>query len=126
MDLLLDTHVFLWWDASDRQLGAACSAAIADPANRIFVSAASIWEIAIKQRVGRLSFTGSPAQAVARNGFLPLPISGEHAEAAAALPPIHQDPFDRMLIAQALVRGLVLATADTGIKRYAVPQLSAR
>jgi PIN domain nuclease of toxin-antitoxin system len=126
MDLLLDTHAFLWWDASDPRLGAACSAAIADPANRIFVSAASIWEIVIKQRAGRLSFTGSPSQAVARNGFLPLPISGEHAEAAAALPPIHQDPFDRILIAQALVRGLVLATADTAIKRYAVPQLSAR
>jgi PIN domain nuclease of toxin-antitoxin system len=126
MDLLLDTHAFLWWDASDPQLGAACSAAIADPTNRIFVSAASIWEIAIKQRSSRLSFTGSPSQAVARNGFLPLPISGEHAEAAAALPPIHQDPFDRILIAQALVRGLVLATADTAIKRYAVPQLSAR
>jgi PIN domain nuclease of toxin-antitoxin system len=126
MDLLLDTHAFLWWDASDPQLGAACSAAIADPANRIFVSAASIWEIAIKQRAGRLSFTGAPSQAVARNGFLPLPISGQHAEAAAALPPIHQDPFDRILIAQALVRGLVLATADAAIKRYTVPQLSAR
>ena len=126
MDLLLDTHAFLWWDASDRQLGAACAAAIADPANRVFVSAASIWEIAIKHRAGRLSFTGSPSQAVTRNGFLPLSISGEHAETAAALPPIHQDPFDRILIAQALIRGLVLTTADATIKRYAVPQLSAR
>lgn len=126
MDLLLDTHTFLWWDAADPQLGKACAAAIADPANRVFVSAASIWEIAVKERTGRLAFTGSPTQAVIRNGFLPLPISGEHAEAAAALPPIHQDPFDRILIAQALQRGFVLATADMAIKRYAVPQLSAR
>jgi len=126
MDLLLDTHTFLWWDATDPQLGNACAAAIADPTNRVFVSAASIWEIAVKERAGRLAFTGSLTQAVSRNGFLPLPISGEHAEAAAALPPIHQDPFDRILIAQALQRGLVLATADTAIKRYAVPQLSAR
>jgi PIN domain nuclease of toxin-antitoxin system len=126
MDLLLDTHAFLWWDAADPQLGAACAAAIADPANRVFVSAASIWEIAIKQRAGRLSFTGSPSQTVMRNGFLHLPISAEHAEAAAALPPIHQDPFDRILIAQALQRGFVLATADVAIKRYGVPQLSAR
>jgi PIN domain nuclease of toxin-antitoxin system len=126
MDLLLDTHAFLWWDASDPQLGTACAAAIADPANHIFVSAASIWEIVVKQRAGRLRFTGSPSHAVTRNGFLHLPISGAHAEAAAALPPIHQDPFDRVLIAQALQRGLVLATADMAIKRYSVPQLSAR
>ena len=126
MDMLLDTHAFLWWDASDPQLGAACAAVIADPANRIFVSAASIWEIAIKQRAGRLHFTGSRSGAVTRNGFLHLPISCEHAEAAAALPPIHQDPFDRILIAQALQRGLVLATADITIKQYSVPQLSAR
>ncbi len=126
MELLLDTHAFLWWDASDPQLGAACVAAIADPGNRVFVSAASVWEIAVKQRAGRLHFTGSPSQAIVRNGFLPLPIAGEHAEAAAALPPIHQDPFDRILIAQAVQKGLVLATADIAIKRYAVPQLSAR
>ena len=126
MDLLLDTHAFIWWDSSDGQLGAAPSAAIADSANRIFVSAASIWEIAVKQKLGRLAFTGSPARAVVRNGFLPLSISGDHAEAAAELPPIHQDPFDRILVAQALARRLVLVTADSHIGRYAVPQLWAR
>jgi PIN domain nuclease of toxin-antitoxin system len=126
MDLLLDTHAFLWWDASDPQLGAACATAIALPTNRVFVSAASVWEIAVKQRAGRLPCKGSPTQAIVRNGFLVLPISGDHAEAAAALPPIHQDPFDRLLIAQALLRGLVLVTADAAIRRYAVPQLSAR
>ena len=126
MDLLLDTHVVLWWDSSDPQLGPACASAIADPSNRVFVSAASVWEIAVKQRAGRLSFTGAPTQMIVRNGFLPLPITGDQAEAAAALPPIHQDPFDRILIAQALLRGAVLATADVAIKRYAVPLLSAR
>ena len=126
MDLLLDTHVFIWWDNSDTQLGASATAEIGDPANRIFVSAASIWEIAIKQRLGRLSFAGSPSQAVVKNGFLILPIAGDHAEAAAALPLIHHDPFDRMLIAQCLARHLVLVTADDIIKQYAAPQLSAR
>jgi PIN domain nuclease of toxin-antitoxin system len=126
MDLLLDTHVFIWWDNSDSQLGVAAAEEIGNPANRIFVSAASIWEIAIKQRLGRLSFTGSPLRTVVRNGFLALPIAGEHAETAAGLPFIHHDPFDRMLIAQSLVRRLVLVTADGFIKQYSAPQLWAR
>jgi PIN domain nuclease of toxin-antitoxin system len=126
MDLLLDTHAFIWWDSSDPQLGEEASSAIADPANRIFVSAASIWEIAIKRRLGRLGFTGSPSEAVARNGFLSLSIAAEHAEAAAALPDHHQDPFDRVIVAQAIARQLVLVTADGQIRRYAVPQLWAR
>lgn len=126
MDLLLDTHVFIWWDCSDSKLGRTAAACIADPANRVFVSAASVWEIAIKQQLGRLEFGGSPAQAVTKNGFLSLAITGEHAEAAAVLPAIHQDPFDRVLIAQALARGLVLVTADANVKLYAVGQLWAR
>jgi PIN domain nuclease of toxin-antitoxin system len=76
--------------------------------------------------LARLSFSGSPVEAIVRNGFLPLPISGEHAEAAARLPPIHQDPFDRILIAQAMMRGMVLVTADGLIRQYPVAQLSAR
>jgi PIN domain nuclease of toxin-antitoxin system len=126
MDLLLDTHVFLWWDRSDRRLGASASSEISEPANRIFVSAASVWEIAIKRQLGRLAFNGSPSDAIAKNGFHPLPVSGEHAEAAAILPRIHKDPFDRMLIAQSLARNLVLVTSDDFIRQYAVPQLWAR
>ena len=126
MDLLLDTHIFLWWDSSDRQLGAQAEALIGAVANRIFVSAASVWEIAIKAQSGRLVFAGSPSEAVTRNGFLPLPILGEHTEAAAKLPLIHKDPFDRILVAQALARGLVLVTADRLIMKYDLPQLSAR
>jgi PIN domain nuclease of toxin-antitoxin system len=126
MDLLLDTHVFLWWDRSDSQLGEAAAAEIGDPANRVSVSAASVWEIAIKRQSGRLAFARSPSQAIAENGFFALPISGEHGEAAAGLPPIHEDPFDRILIAQSIARDLVLVTADDVIRQYATPQLWAR
>ena len=126
MDLLLDTHVFIWWDCSDSQLGASAAAEISDPANRIFVSAASVWEIAIKRQLGRLTFTGSPSQAITKNGFYSLPILGEHGEAAASLPLIHKDPFDRLLIAQSVARNLVLVTSDDFIRQYAAPQLWAR
>ncbi len=125
MDLLIDTHVFIWWDGSDPRLGRVAAAAIGDARNRVFVSAASVWEIAVKQQAGRLKFNGSPSKAIIANGFLPLPISGDQAETAAKLPPIHQDPFDRILIAQALDRQLILTTADGLISRYAVPFLSA-
>lgn len=126
MDLLLDTHAFLWWDSRNPSLGSAAAAAIADPDNRVFVSAASVWEIAVKARLGRLSFTGSPSAAIGSNGFTPLPILSEHAEASAILPDIHQDPFDRILIAQALARRFVLVTADHKVRQYEAPVLWAR
>jgi len=123
MDLLLDTHVFLWWDAGARHLNDAAAAAIADAGNSVFVSAASIWEIATKRQLGRLSFTGSPTAAIARNGFLPLPILPLHAEQAAALPALHADPFDRMLVGQAQHASLTIVTADSRVAAYAVPRL---
>jgi PIN domain nuclease of toxin-antitoxin system len=123
---LLDTHAFIWWDSLDPRLGFSARAAIADPANVVFVSAVSVWETAVKQAAGPLTFARSPVRAIQRNGFTSLAISGEHVESAAQLPPIHQDPFDRMLIAQALLQGLVLVTSDRLIGQYAVPQLSAR
>jgi len=126
VNLLLDTHAFIWWENLDSRLGSSARAMIANPANVVFVSAASVWEIAVKQRAGRLAFAGSPIMGIQRSGFTPLPISGEHAEATAQLPPIHQDPFDRILIAQALLQGLVLMTSDRHITQYAVPQISAR
>jgi PIN domain nuclease of toxin-antitoxin system len=126
VDLLLDTRAFIWWDKADLRLSASARAAIGHPANQVFVSAASVWEIAIKQRAGRLIFSSSPVSAIQRSGFISLPISGEHAEAAAQLPPVHQDPFDRMLIGQALLEGLVLVTSDRHISQCAVPQISAR
>jgi len=126
LDLLLDTHAFLWWDSGNPSLGRAAAAAIADPDNRVFVSTASVWEIAAKARLGRLSFTGSPSAAIGSNGFSPLPILPEQAEASAVLPDIHQDPFDRILIAQALARRFVLVTADQKIRQYDVALLWAR
>lgn len=126
LDLLLDTHVFIWWDGRNPALGPAATAAIAESENRVFVSAASVWEIAVKARLGRLSFTGSPSGAIGSNGFTPLPILPEQAEASASLPDIHQDPFDRILIAQALTRRFVLVTADQKIGQYHVPILWAR
>ena len=126
MNLLLDTHVFLWWDSASAELGKTAAQAIANPANRVFVSAAVVWEIAIKRQIGRLAYAGSPGVAIEANGFTSLPIDAIQAEAAGALPPLHQDPFDRILIAQALERNLMLVTADDKIRRYSVAVLWAR
>lgn len=126
MDLLLDTHVFLWWDATPDAIADAARAAIRDPENSVFISAASIWEIAIKRQIRRLRFSGSPLHAIERNGFLPLPISPKHAERAGTLPLLHSDPFDRMLVAQAQLASMTLVTADRKIVPYSVAQLWAR
>jgi PIN domain nuclease of toxin-antitoxin system len=126
VDLLLDTHVFLWWDAGASQLGARAASLIAGVKNRVFVSAASVWEIAIKREIGRLAYDGSPAEAIIRNGFLAMPILPSHAERATALVAFHRDPFDRMLVAQAQEASLTLVTADEKIRAYDVALLWAR
>lgn len=118
MDLLLDTHVLLWWDQGDTRLSAPARAAIADTGNRVYVSAASPWEITIKARKGKLRFSGSPVAVIEANGFLPLPISPVHAEAAGTLAWTHRDPFDRMLVVQARREGLVLVHADPIIRSF--------
>lgn len=124
MKLLLDTHVFLWWIADDERLSAPARAAIADSANEIFVSAASGWEIAIKAGLGRLSLPDRPARfvpnQVARNGFTVLSISLAHALAVEALPALHRDPFDRLLVAQSRLEKLPVITDDAAILRYDV------
>ena len=126
MDLLLDTHVFIWWDADSKVLSAACRDAIADPANRVFVSTAAVWEIGIKRRTGKLAFTGSAVDAIRKNGFIELPILGRDAEAAAELDWAHTDPFDRLLLAQARAGSLTFATVDRAIRDYGgVSQLRA-
>lgn len=119
MNLLLDTHVFLWWDRQDKALNAATRALIADPANQVLVSAASIWEIAIKRRFGKLDFRGSAAAAIGANGFQELPVLPIDAEAAGELAWSHNDPFDRMLVAQAVRLGFTLTTADAAIRDFA-------
>ena len=118
MILLLDTHVFLWWDSDHASLSAEAKALIADAANRVLVSAGSIWEIAIKRRLGKLSFDGSPAAAIAANDFEALPILPLDAEQAGELAWAHADPFDRLLVAQARRFAATLVTADAAIRGY--------
>lgn len=127
MDLLIDTHVLLWWDDGGGSRGPAGRNVIADRKNRIHVSAASIWEIAIKSAKGKLLFTGSPAAAIEKNEFLPLSLSPEDAEVAGSLDWFHPDPFDRMLVAQAKNHGMTLLHADDAIHGFkGVSQLWAR
>jgi PIN domain nuclease of toxin-antitoxin system len=123
MDLLLDSHVFLWWDMGDARLAANVREAIADPENRVLLSAVSVWEIAIKRGLGKLAFRGSLIKAIAANGFEELPVTAVHAERAAALPEHHRDPFDRMLVAQSLCEACVLVTRDRAFEAYGIPCL---
>jgi PIN domain nuclease of toxin-antitoxin system len=118
VNLLLDTRVFIWWDQRNPTLDESVHAAIEDPGNNIFISAASVWEIAIKRRLGKLVFRGSATTAIAANGLLELPILPSEAEAAGELDWRHTDPFDRILVAQAMHRGLVLVTADETIRAF--------
>ncbi|HTQ79111.1 MAG TPA: type II toxin-antitoxin system VapC family toxin, partial [Thermoanaerobaculia bacterium] len=102
MKLLLDTHAFLWWLADDPKLRAETREAVADPKTVVYVSAASVWEIAVKARLGKLEAgSANLYEEIGANDFLELPISARHAVLAGALPHHHNDPFDRMLIAQA-------------------------
>jgi PIN domain nuclease of toxin-antitoxin system len=116
--LLLDTHVFLWWDSNHVALAAEAKAMIADGTNRVLVSAGSVWEIAIKRRLGTLSFAGSPAAAIAANGFEELPILPLDAERAGELAWAHADPFDRLLVVQAGRLAATLVTADAAVREY--------
>jgi PIN domain nuclease of toxin-antitoxin system len=116
--LLLDTHVFLWWLADDDRLKKAEREAIRNPENDVYLSAASIWEIVIKQGLGRLRVPESASVAARRLGLQPLPITFEHAEATESLPPLHGDPFDRILVAQARTETLTLVSYDTAIRAY--------
>ncbi|MEC4591213.1 MULTISPECIES: type II toxin-antitoxin system VapC family toxin [Nitrospirillum] len=124
MRLLIDTHILLWWMADDPALPAAARTALQDRRSQIFVSAASIWEISIKSALGRLIFPlHGIEERLAKAGFMPLGIDIAHAARAGALPPHHQDPFDRMLVAQAQLEGLTLVSVDAIIRRYAVAVL---
>ncbi len=122
--ILLDTHILLWWLADDGALSAGARAAISNPDNVIYVSAATAWEVAIKTALGRISLDGDLEQAVGEQGFEMLPISFSHAQELRALPPIHRDPFDRMMIAQARIEQLRLLTVDTKILQYPVSSLA--
>lgn len=124
MRLLLDTHTILWFTLDLPRIGPAALSAIADPSNEKFASPASYWELAIKIGTGKYALT-QPFEEFVRvtidnNGFNHLPISPRHAAALAALPFHHRDPFDRMLVAQALTEGMTLLGADAAIDSYSV------
>lgn len=126
MRLLLDSNALLWWIEEDGPLTAEVRAMIDDAFNEIVVSAASIWELSIKAAKGRLRLPPNLLVQLAAMEIDVLDISGAHAEVAAALPMHHSDPFDRMLIAQALHHDLIVATADRRFAAYGVATVSAR
>ncbi len=122
MRLLLDTCTFLWIVGGSKELSPRAREAFADPANEAFLSAASAREIAVKHRLGKLPLPAPPEEFVpaqrAAHGIEPLPVDEEAALHVAKLPDLHRDPFDRMLVAQAIVGGLVLLTPDDDIRKY--------
>jgi len=120
VQLLLDTHVLLWALAGDDRLGDRAVDLIEDGRNVVYVSAASIWEISIKRSLGKIRVPGDVPTEVDAASFIRLPISFEHADAVAALPDLHADPFDRMLIAQARTDRSTLMTDDALMQRYDV------
>ncbi len=124
MTLLLDTHVLLWWLADDPRLTRTMQEAIADPSTAVMVSAASAWEVAIKAATGKLTVPDGLPRELERHGFDELAVTVQDGLAAGALPRHHGDPFDRMLIAQAARRGLVVVTADRSFANYAVRTLA--
>ena len=125
MRLLLDTHVFLWWCAGNKQLKKRIRDVIADPDNDVFVSAASGYEIAIKRALGKIEVMDNLTDEVDKEGFVHLPVTFFHAEQAGKLPFHHRDPFDRILIAQAQAEGLMLVTRDAHIPLYGVRTITA-
>lgn len=122
MRVLLDTHAFLWWNTDDPQLSLRAREIIANGENEVFLSAASVWEIVIKTAKGKLVLPEAPTQYIANRislyRFRPLPIQISHAVHVYDLPPRHNDPFDRMLIAQSQLESIPLVTIDEDIRRY--------
>jgi PIN domain nuclease of toxin-antitoxin system len=127
LNLLLDTHAFLWWIAGDTALSRPARAAVGDDNNAVFVSAASAWEIATKFRLGKLPGVAAIAADLAAvfdaQGFNPLPITLIHGQVAGSLPGPLRDPFDRMLIAQAMLDSMVLVSNEQGFAAYGVRRL---
>ena len=121
--LLLDTHVLLWWLSDDPSLKAPVRAQLAAPENLVFVSAASVWEIRIKEALGKLELPSDFAAVLDAQAFEALSVTATHAHALRGLPMHHRDPFDRLLIAQANVEGLTLVSHDDSLRAYGVPLL---
>ena len=124
MKLLLDTHVLLWAAGESSKLPTGAVALLADPNNELVFSAASLWEVAIKRGLGRKDFQVDPRilrRGLIDNGYIEMPITGEHAVAIDGLPAIHKDPFDRILVAQSIVEGITLITVDPLLTKYPGP-----
>jgi PIN domain nuclease of toxin-antitoxin system len=124
MRLLLDTHLLVWAMGEPERLPTGCAAMLEDPSNNLVFSVASLWELVIKQALGRPDFNLEPSllrQALLDGGWQELPIEASHALAVSHLPPLHRDPFDRLLLAQAQVDGLLLLTADSQLSLYPGP-----
>ena len=124
MNVLLDTHTFLWWAINDPHLSNAARSVIGDPANRVFVSPASAWEIAIKHSTGKLTLPEPPPiyvpKRMAFDGFEALPVTMAHVLATYPLPFHHRDPFDRLLIAQSIVEDMPIVSVDSVFAAYPV------
>lgn len=124
MKLLLDTHLLLWAAGAPKRLPAAARKLLGDARNELLFSVASLWEIVIKRSLGRDDFRVDPRllrRGLLENGYFELPVSGEHALAVDGLPPLHKDPFDRLLVAQAQVESVTLLTANPLLGRYPGP-----
>jgi PIN domain nuclease of toxin-antitoxin system len=123
--LLLDAHALVWWLADAPRLSPVARGAIADAANDVVVSAATVWELAIKRSAGKIKLADDLAGAIEAAGFSGVPVTMVDAEVAAALPPHHRDPFDRMLVAQALRLDAAIVTRDRLLEAYGAPILPA-
>ncbi len=123
MRLLLDTHAALWWLAGDERFGEAAAEQLMDESNQVLLSAAVVWEVAIKRSLGKITAPDEFAETLLDAGAQPLPVTLEHAAAVETLPWHHRDPFDRMLVAQAQIEGLTLVTHDRRLGRYEVELL---
>ncbi len=123
--LLLDTHVLLWSLTEPQRLSKRAREVVEDPRSEVFVSSVSSWEIVAKHALGKLQAPENLEASIKKQGFTPLSLTFGHAEQAGALPPHHGDPFDRMLVAQAQIEGLIVVTRDRHISRYDVPTMAA-
>ena len=121
MKLLLDTHAALWFLAGDDRLSEAAGRHLTDVSNRVLLSAAVVWEIAIKRGLGTLVVPDEYLSLLLSAGVTPLAVSVEHTAAVEQLPPHHRDPFDRMLVAQASLEGAALVSGDPALRRYDIP-----
>ncbi len=125
MNLLIDTHTLLWWLDDNPTLSVKAKTAISNAKNIVFISAAVIWEIGIKQALGKLKIPGNFKEVLEAEPFEMLDITDEHAHAIVSLPGHHRDPFDRMLVAQAKIEGFTIITRDIRIMKYKVPIIKA-